>query len=795
MKKRMLPFLLCLALVMGLCVPGALATDITSVNISDVDHPVDGQTLDTDYTIPSGAAYVKDPDRAGIVWYDQGTSGFTTIDAYGEPSGTKLASGAKAVAGHCYIAALYLRRSGSGNVFPNKSFTVNVTDDMSKRLWGKNGWAVTSGGNATYVAGVYLYYKADTLYNGYNSIFLDLDQKFDGTLVDGGTPWTAANFTNYSYSQQANDFDLSVSWKQDGNPMSAGAKFKAGYTYAMTLTFDSGTARKHTATFGTDEWYVYINDTYHAGPNISSDYKATATFTFPCKGAVQSMDIESIKAPVAGEAPQTSGFTVGPYLATVKSAKWYTYTEVPVEVTGALRANTNYSLVLTLTPPDGLVFALTKDKISANLGTVSKYSLNADGTATVEILIPVGAAPKINVSSAAVTVTAPKLDGLPVFVATPDGAGYSVFADDGGSYIGGVCWVDDTEDPALTDNQRVLKENKTAAFLPGHTYRVSVELTAQDGYVFTDAPKGTVNGQDAKANLQGDVLTLTYTFPALPAAATQPAANAVIDKVAVMLQAPAVGAQAGFTAYVPGDANYTAESVHWFCDNDDTALKQGDSFGKKAYILNVTLAPKAGYAFADESSLTGTLNGSPAQTRRTGDKALLTQYFSLTDPLPPITRTPIPATGTAYANTQQVELNGTKITIPVYALKNEQGYDTNYIRLRDLADLLKFTAAQFDVTWAADTGIACSSHTPYAHPNGTEGNIPFSGNQPYTAMLNDTFVDSVAQPLTAFTITYQGGGHTYYQLRDLGKALGFNVGWTAVRGMFIETDKAYDAND
>lgn len=37
-----------------------------------------------------------------------------------------------------------------------------------------------------------------------------------------------------------------------------------------------------------------------------------------------------------------------------------------------------------------------------------------------------------------------------------------------------------------------------------------------------------------------------------------------------------------------------------------------------------------------------------------------------------------------------------------------------------------------------------------------------------------------------------GGGFTYYKLRDLGMALGFNVGWNTETGTaFIETDKPY----
>ena len=50
--------------------------------------------------------------------------------------------------------------------------------------------------------------------------------------------------------------------------------------------------------------------------------------------------------------------------------------------------------------------------------------------------------------------------------------------------------------------------------------------------------------------------------------------------------------------------------------------------------------------------------------------------------------------------------------------------------------------------------------------------------------------------LTAFVLTDdEGGDHTYYQLRDLGKALGFNVGWSAERGVFIESDKPYTDAD
>ena len=39
-----------------------------------------------------------------------------------------------------------------------------------------------------------------------------------------------------------------------------------------------------------------------------------------------------------------------------------------------------------------------------------------------------------------------------------------------------------------------------------------------------------------------------------------------------------------------------------------------------------------------------------------------------------------------------------------------------------------------------------------------------------------------------------GGGYTYYKLRDLGQVLGFNVSWSAQRGIYIDSDKPYTAD-
>ena len=55
--------------------------------------------------------------------------------------------------------------------------------------------------------------------------------------------------------------------------------------------------------------------------------------------------------------------------------------------------------------------------------------------------------------------------------------------------------------------------------------------------------------------------------------------------------------------------------------------------------------------------------------------------------------------GTAYASTQTILVDGTSVVFQAYALKDANGNDTNYVKLRDVAQVLNGTAAQFEVGW------------------------------------------------------------------------------------------------
>lgn len=142
---------------------------------------------------------------------------------------------------------------------------------------------------------------------------------------------------------------------------------------------------------------------------------------------------------------------------------------------------------------------------------------------------------------------------------------------------------------------------------------------------------------------------------------------------------------------------------------------------------------------------------------------------------------------TAYPSTQTVDVDGKPVEFAMYALN---GGSTNYIRVRDLAAALNGTSAQFNVGWNGN--VTLTGKTRY---DGSTDKAPFATPMVYTDYTDPTYVDGKAVDLEAIQIEYNGGGFTYYKLRDLAQALNFNVGWSTDRGVFVETDKPYDPNN
>lgn len=164
--------------------------------------------------------------------------------------------------------------------------------------------------------------------------------------------------------------------------------------------------------------------------------------------------------------------------------------------------------------------------------------------------------------------------------------------------------------------------------------------------------------------------------------------------------------------------------------------------------------------------------------------------------VPTLEPTNLPDTGTVYARTQNIDIDGKVVPFKTYAVVVPAPLggtlETNYVKLRDVAYAMNGTAAQFNVDWDGDVLIV--PHSAYV-PNGSEMNTPFTGDRAYTKATSATKVNGTAVPFSAILLTdNQGGGYTYYKLRDLGQVLGFDVSWSAQRGIYIDSDKPYTAD-
>lgn len=134
----------------------------------------------------------------------------------------------------------------------------------------------------------------------------------------------------------------------------------------------------------------------------------------------------------------------------------------------------------------------------------------------------------------------------------------------------------------------------------------------------------------------------------------------------------------------------------------------------------------------------------------------------------------------AYANAQDVEVDGKVVRFQMYALRDERGYDTNYVKLRDVAYTLSNGPVSFDVDYdQATRTIEILTELPYSSANGSEMSAPFSGDRAYKARPTALLIDyTTVKTLDAIILTDNSGGdHTYFKLRDLGEALGFEVDW------------------
>lgn len=172
-----------------------------------------------------------------------------------------------------------------------------------------------------------------------------------------------------------------------------------------------------------------------------------------------------------------------------------------------------------------------------------------------------------------------------------------------------------------------------------------------------------------------------------------------------------------------------------------------------------------------------------------GERVSCAQQYAAENDIPFVGQALVSTEVTAYATQYSIMVDQTPVEFHMYALKDENGYDTNYIRVRELALALSDTAAEFSVSRSGEKNAFVSGAAYQA--NGKEKDTPFSGDQTGVNESTPTLVNGKTINFDTILLTDSNdGGYYYYQLRDMGKALGFNVTWRD--GMaYIETDKPY----
>ena len=138
----------------------------------------------------------------------------------------------------------------------------------------------------------------------------------------------------------------------------------------------------------------------------------------------------------------------------------------------------------------------------------------------------------------------------------------------------------------------------------------------------------------------------------------------------------------------------------------------------------------------------------------------------------------------AELGSQRVGILESTLALSTYTVYDENGYATNYVRLRDVACALQYTTDRFSVIYDGSTRVTTGA--TYI-PDGSELACPteIGTAKTYTAVVT---VNGTGKRMPAVFITSPGSqdGNFYYKLRDLGQAIGFDVGWRAETGIYID---------
>lgn len=151
----------------------------------------------------------------------------------------------------------------------------------------------------------------------------------------------------------------------------------------------------------------------------------------------------------------------------------------------------------------------------------------------------------------------------------------------------------------------------------------------------------------------------------------------------------------------------------------------------------------------------------------------------------PTTPTTPATTATANPTTSKVTVNGKAVSFDAYNINSN-----NYFKLRDIAQIIRGTDKQFNVTWdGTKNAINLVSNTAYKTVGG-ELKVGDGKVKNATLSTSTIYKDGVEVSLTAYNIN----GNNYFKLRDLGETFNFDVSWDGVNNtVVVDTSKGYTA--
>ena len=135
---------------------------------------------------------------------------------------------------------------------------------------------------------------------------------------------------------------------------------------------------------------------------------------------------------------------------------------------------------------------------------------------------------------------------------------------------------------------------------------------------------------------------------------------------------------------------------------------------------------------------------------------------------------------TATNSNAKLIVDGTEVEISGYTVN-----DSNYYKIRDVAMLLRTTAARFDVAW--DEGLSAITISRGVKYTIVGGELSEENGAALNVSENSApvYVDGEEKEVLSYNIN----GNTYFKIRDIGDMVGFTVDWDGdAQAVIIRTE-------